>query len=96
MNTQFEAFPKAVIAAARLPIYTFGEEHPFSRVTLRISSSDGEYDRLASHLYGSITNGWSSSSNASFGQFTSRFAGDGKTKSFRFAQPKSVVLHHWD
>jgi len=94
-NTISEIFTKAVIAAARLPIYTFGEEHPFSRVTLHIKSSDNNTDSLESSLYGSITDGWSKTANASFGRFTSRFEGDGKTKSFRFAQPKSVSLHHW-
>jgi len=94
-NTKFEVFTKAVIAAARLPIYTFGEEHPFARVTLHINSSDGNTDSLESSLHGSITNGWPKTANASFGRFTSRFAGDGRTKSFRFAQPNTVSLHHW-
>lgn len=94
-NAQFEVFSRAVVAAARLPIYTFGEEHPFSRVTLHINSSDAKTESLDSTLYGSITNGWSKTADARFGTFTSRFAGDGKTKSFRFAQPKSVALHHW-
>lgn len=96
VDTKFDALPKAVIAAARLPLYTFGEEHPFSRVTLNISSSDSKTDPLESSLYGSIRNGWSKTANASFGRTVSRFVGDGRTKSFRFAQPKSVVLHHWD
>jgi len=95
-NTEFEVFQKAIIAAARLPNYTFGEEHPFSRVTLRINSSDGKRDSLDSGLYGSIAERWSKTSSASFGKFTSWFEGDGKTESFRFAQPKSVSLHHWD
>lgn len=94
--TKFESFSNAVIAAARLPIYTFGEEHPFSRVTIHINSSNGQFDSLTSGLYGSITTGWSKTANASFGESTSRFAGDGKTKGFRFAQPKNVTLHHWD
>jgi hypothetical protein len=93
-STKFELFQKAVTTAARLPMYTFGEEHPFSRVTLRINSSDGAL--LESSLYGSIAKRWSKTSEASFGRFTSRFAGDGKTKSFRFARPKSVSLHDWD
>jgi hypothetical protein len=90
-----EIFQKAVIAAARLPLYAFGEEHPFSRVTLSIFSSDGNTGTLDSTLYGSLKRPWTKSSNAEFGSFTSRFVGDGKTKSFRYAQPKSVALHHW-
>ncbi|WP_124494564.1 hypothetical protein [Burkholderia contaminans] len=95
-STQFTMFSKAVVSAARLPTYTFGEEHPFSRVTLHVRSADGNADPLDSGLYGSIKLGWSKTAPASFGRYVSRFAGDGKTKSFRFAQPKTLVLHHWD
>lgn len=91
-----ELFQKAVIAAARLPLYTFGEEHPFSRVTLHIRTSDGRHDSLKSSLDGSITKGWSKTSIPSFGQFTSRFSGDGKTRTFRPARPKEISFHHWD
>ena len=94
-NAKCEIFQQAVVAAARLPLYAFGEEHPFSKITLSVFSSDGNTDALDSPLYGSLRRPWSKSSNASFGRFTSRFVGDGKTKSFRFAQPKSVALHHW-
>ena len=95
-NTNFPQFSKAIVAAARLPIYTFGEEHPFSRATLHISTTGGTDENLDSGLYGSIKNGWSKTASASFGRYTSRFERDGKSKSFRFAQPKSVSLHHWD
>lgn len=96
VETKSDAFIKAVVSAARLPLYTFGEEHPFSRVTLHITSSNATVDPLESSLYGSIRNGWSRTANASFGEFVSRFEGDGTTKSFRFVQPKNIVLHHWD
>ncbi len=87
---------KAVVAAARLPIYTFGEEHPFSRSTLRIISSKGADESLNSGLYGSIKHGWSKTASASFGKYISRFEGDGKTRSFRFVQPKSVSFIYWE
>lgn len=96
VSTSCDIFSKTVIAAARLPIYTFGEEHPFTRVTVRINSSDNNYDSMDSKLYGSINNGWLETENASFGASASHFIADGKTRSFRFAQPKSVVLHHWN
>jgi len=95
-NIQFTKFSKAVVAAARLPIYTFGEDHPFARATLRIKSENNNYDELDFGLYGSIKNGWSKTLSASFGKSISRFEGDGTTKSFRFAQPKTVSLQHWD
>jgi len=96
VKTEFEPLPKAVVAAARLPIYTFGEEHPFSRATFSIYSSQGDKSTLESQIYGSILNGWSRSSDARFGSSTSEFEGDGSSKSFRFAHPKTVAFHHWD
>lgn len=93
---QFPKFSEAVVAAARLPVYTFGEEHPFKRATLRIRATNDSYDELESGLYGSIKNGWSKSLEGSFGRALSKFEGDGTTTSFRYAQPKSVSLQHWD
>jgi hypothetical protein len=96
VTTNCNELSKAVVAAARLPLYTFGEEHPFSRITVRVISSDDTTSQLESGLYGSISHHWLKTGNATFGAFVSRFSGDGKTVSFRFAQPKSIVLHHWD
>ena len=91
INTAFEPFPRAVLAASRLPNYTFGEEHPFARFTLYlIRNTDSAFPAM----YGSMLNGWDRNSDAAFGNFTSRFEADGSTRSFRFAQPKSVVLQH--
>lgn len=91
-----ELFQRAVVAAARLPIYTFGEEHPFSRLTLRLGCHSLGDGRLNSGLYGSICEPWARTTDASFGAAVSRFMGDGKTTTFRFAQPKSVSFQHWD
>ncbi|MGN6316656.1 hypothetical protein [Trinickia sp.] len=88
-------FAETVIAAARLPLYTFGEEHPFSRVALHITASDGKIDSLNSALYGSIGNQWSQNGQARFGQSILRFSGDGVSKSFRLASPGKVVLQNW-
>ena len=89
-------FNKAVSAAARLPLYTFGEEHPFTRVTLLVGPLVGEgATTLESDLYGSILTRWDVSAVPSFGRFHSSFVGDGVSKSFRFAQPKQVSLMHW-
>ncbi|HVL10482.1 MAG TPA: hypothetical protein VM512_15175 [Burkholderiaceae bacterium] len=81
---------RAVAAAARLPLYTFGEMHPFDRDTLEI---DGVFDRgdgLASGLYGSLGSPWKSFGEPVFKGSASRFEADGVTKTFRFAQPKSI------
>ena len=39
-DVRCEIFSKAVVAAARLPNYTFGEERPFARATLRLTNVD--------------------------------------------------------
>ncbi|HJV70256.1 hypothetical protein, partial [Ideonella sp.] len=93
VNTAFEIFPKAILAASRLPNYTFGEEHPFARSTLYLIQGS---ESAKPAMYGSMLNGWNRYSDASFGQFASRFEADGSTRSFRFAHPKAVVLQHWD
>ncbi len=94
-STKSECFANAVRAAARLPIYTFGESHPFSRATIRLKTDEQSKHSLNSGLYGSILYGWSTTEEVVFGSATSRFEGDGISRSFRFAQPKSVALHHW-
>jgi len=63
-----EQFAMAVVAAARLPIYDFGEAHPFSRATIQLNSPEPSLHLLASSLYGSIRSGWSMSSIPTFGQ----------------------------
>jgi hypothetical protein len=88
-------FNNAVIAAARLPLYTFGEEHPFARATVQLSASDGIYTPFDSGLYGSIKNRWADHATANFGNFRSSFVGDGVSKTFRFAQPKTIGLSQW-
>lgn len=95
-KNEFDQFALAVVAAARLPLYTFGEDHPFAKAALRVHASDGSTDPGESGLYGSIRSGWSRTSAASFGRHTSRFEGDSKSRQFRFAQPKSVALQYWD
>lgn len=88
-----EGFSNAILAASRLPNYTFGEEHPFARSTLYLVN---HHDSESPPIYGSMLNGWNRNSDATFGQFTSRFEADGSTQSFKFAQPNAVVLQHWD
>lgn len=90
-----DIFRKAVIAGARLPLYTFGEEHPFSRTGLRITTSGMDEDVLSSGLYGSIREGWVNGPIPNFGGFVARFVGDGVTKQFRFPQPKLIGFQHW-
>ncbi|TAJ09608.1 MAG: hypothetical protein EPO61_06005 [Nitrospirae bacterium] len=95
-DIQCEVLGKAVIAAARLPNYTFGEEHPFARATLRLTNAAPNRKLLDSNLYGSILIGWPQNGAPEFGSSTSGYAGDGVSKSFRIVHPKSVTFHQWD
>jgi hypothetical protein len=86
---------KAAIAAARLPLFTFDEEHPFTKTTF-VLTSDGSIDKeLDSGLYGSFSFRWSLSGEARFGGFNAGFVGDGVTRSFNFPSPSRVGLQHW-
>ena len=95
VDVRFERFANAVVAAARLPLYTFGEEHPFSRSTVRIETSSDEPADLDSRLYGSIGRPWSVSQAPMFGPDQSEFEGDGCSHAFRFVHPKNVSFLHW-
>lgn len=88
-------FTKAVIAAARLPLYSFDETHPFSHTRVIISCSDGNNSPLDSKIYGSIINRWTSSDKMAFFSNSCGYVGDGVTKSFRIVNPMAVRLQHW-
>lgn len=90
-----EQFARAVVAAARLPIYDFGEAHPFSKATIQLTTSEPSMHLLESSLYGSIRSGWSMSSRPYFGQLKSQYEGDGKTTQFQLIQPESVSFQRW-
>jgi hypothetical protein len=94
-NKQGPHFAQAVMTAVRLPTYTFGEEHPFNRQTLRIFSDDGTKPP-ASSLYGTLSNPWSKSDNMRFVSYATTSIGDGSSRSFALVQPKIVSLVHWD
>lgn len=94
-NWSCEQFNSAVKAAARLPTYTFGEPHPFSRMTLRIDGSAAADGVLDSGLYGSIQRRWSESLDMTFQSFLLTFEGDGVSRSFALVKPSKVSLVHW-
>jgi hypothetical protein len=89
-------FTKAVVAAARLPIYSFDEIHPFSRTRIIISADDHGRELLDSSIYGSITHRWLKAEDIEFFGHTENYEGDGVTRSFRIVQPKTLGLQHWD
>jgi hypothetical protein len=90
-----DKFAEAVIAAARLPLYTFGEEHPFARTSMSIFSSSGSSILLESEIYGSIRRRWDDFAIPIFRQFNVSWEGDGSTKSFRMPSLSQVSLCKW-
>ena len=95
VDIRSERFSEAVVAAARLPLYTLGEEHPFGRTTVTIKTSSGQHPDLDSGLYGSIRSPWAIAP-PTFGPDQTEFEGDGSSRSFRFVHPKSVAFQHWE
>jgi len=90
-----DIFKKAVIAAARLPIYTFDETHPFSGTRIIIRADGHGREPLDSSIYGSITRRWIEAENIEFLGHTANYEGDGVTKSFKLVAPKTLGLQHW-
>lgn len=87
---------QAVILAARLPLFTFEEEHPFSRATFVLTSSGGSVKQeLDSGLYGSFVSRWSLSGDVRFGKSSASFMGEGSTIVFKLPLPSKVSLQHW-
>lgn len=85
----------AVVAAARLPTFTFGEPHTFSHRPIRLVHDDSEFTELDSGLYGSIARPWKNSRNIKYGQISQSSEGDGSSRSFKLVSPKSVSLVEW-
>lgn len=87
---------KAIIAAARLPLYNLDDEHPFTTATLRLNWNDSSYQEASSLIYGSISNKWLQSKSIQFGNGGAAFAGDGITRTFKMlVSPSRVGLQHW-
>lgn len=88
-------FSKAVIAAARLPLYSFDDTHPFSETRLIIKVDEDARQALDSGIYGSLSHKWTSSDDARFGNHAGEYEGDGVTRQFKLVQPKAINLQHW-
>ncbi|SEM66999.1 hypothetical protein SAMN04489760_13221 [Syntrophus gentianae] len=91
-----DIFTKAVVAAARLPIYSFDETHPFSTTRIIISADEHGHNLLNSGIYGSLTYRWLKSVDMEFFGTSENYEGDGVTKTFQIVNPKRLGLQHWD
>ena len=95
-QTKRNNFSKTVIAAARLPIYNFDENHPFSKTRVIIKADEQGHKQLDSKIYGSLTDRWLKSNDMIFLGNSASYEGDGVTTSFELVKPKTIGLQHWD
>lgn len=90
-------FADAVIALARLPLYSFDDVHPFTRVRVVLNySEEFARSRLTSNLYGSLLHRWTKSHAGQFGSYVMAYEGDGTSRSFQTTVPTSLHLQHWE
>jgi hypothetical protein len=94
-GTQSKQFDSAVAAAARLPLYTFGEEHPFDRVLVPITVSSENTSKIKSALPGTICDPWDVEVAPVFLGDRSEFEGDGISVTFHIVKPSSVGFRRW-
>ncbi|MFG1228583.1 hypothetical protein [Xanthobacter wiegelii] len=89
-------FRNTAIKLARLPLYSFDDDHPFDRVKWVLSLDDELTAQANSGIYGSLLTRWSKSSDGKFGGFRLLYAGDGTTRTFKIANPTKLGLKHWE
>lgn len=90
-----KSFSEAAIGLAKLPLYSFDDEHPFIRVQWKLTLDKKQKADAESGIYGSLINQWSKSEKGNFSSFSLRYASDGITKSFNLARPTALRLTHW-
>jgi hypothetical protein len=86
---------RCVIALARLPLYSFDEEHPFEKVRFVVKASENTRQELNSNIYGSLMRRWSQSTISSIGNVRMGYEGDGTTRSFAINVPVNLRIQHW-
>ncbi len=88
-------FRKTALKLARLPLYSFDDDHPFDRVKWMLSLDNELTSETNSGIYGSLFTRWSKSSDGKFGGFRLLYAGDGITRTFMIASPTKLKLKEW-
>jgi len=95
MKIESTQFMSAVVAAARLPLYTFGEEHPFNRTPLSLIFSEDQRGLIESNLYGTMQNDWQVKTDPVWGAAGGAYEGDGVTTTFKLFWPETVAFIKW-
>lgn len=89
-------FRKAVIAAAKLPLYTFDDVHPLSKTNIKFKNTHDDHESMSSELIGSFYKGWPKDDNAPMYIGTEvSYQGDSVTASFKAVSPSNVGFIHW-
>jgi len=89
-------FRQTALKLARLPLYSFDEDHPFHRVRWLLHLDKAAEDATRSGIYGSLYTRWSKSSAGTFGGFRLLYGGDGATRTFKIVNPTKLRLQHWE
>ena len=89
-------YGEAILALARLPTYSYDEEHPFNRVKVVIEGDEAIGARLESGIYGSLRRPWTKSGTLKFGDHSHNYTGDGVTRTFALVAPSTCKLLYWD
>ena len=90
-----EYFRRAAASAIALPLFSFDEDHPFSKVTICIASENGGEKIAGNSIYGSIANRWNTACSMQFGDQEWGFQGDSVSTEFSIGYPNKVNLQHW-
>lgn len=89
------SFLNAVVAGARLPLYSFDEKHPFPRTTIIIHGSDEALNKVKSGIYGSLLNVWREGNDFKALGDCQHYEGDGVTQNFKIEKPNKVKFIRW-
>lgn len=87
---------KSAVALARLPLYAFDESNPFEKARVVIRGGVQGQRLLDSGIHGSILRRWNRTLVPEFGKSRMDYEGDGTTRQFDIAHPKTLKLCHWD
>ncbi|WP_208909895.1 hypothetical protein [Paracidovorax avenae] len=95
-RSESTSITRAAMAAARLPLYSFGEGHAFEHTKIVFNIPSHCKSEFDSGIYGSFFRGWLHFPPIEIGRSTASFEADG-TNTMRFTLPKlgTIKLHRW-
>ena len=95
-STCNDLMSKLVVSASKLPLYSFDDEHPFSKNNIKIICSDDKY-RFNSKIHGALNDQWSKGKeDVRIVDQHIAYVGDGVSRKFEIVEHKELKLVHWD